>query len=135
MNEIIMGERTGLRTIKFSRVWEIAKDAGVESQRAVAHLRLLGHEVKSASSRVFIEPIEREALVAHLIRTDDTLGYPDSHHLGFIVGERYLCWTREVDVILGYDRHGWVHVQDEKTGVRRRHLTHAGDRKPLGDAR
>ena len=46
------------------RVHEIAKEAGVASKVVVKMLQSIGCHVKSASSRVSLQPFEYEAVVA-----------------------------------------------------------------------
>jgi hypothetical protein len=51
---------------KVTRVWELAHEAGLMSHQVVLVLRSLGYPVRSPSSRLDLEPLERESLLALL---------------------------------------------------------------------
>lgn len=123
---LIVGARTGLQTIKVTRPYDLAREAGVESHDALYLLRSLGYEVKSPSTRLTLEPTERQTLVDALVERN--YHHPDILGLGHIVGASYRIWTGGIDKVLGFDKRGYVWVVDEH-GRRRSHLTHCQPHK------
>lgn len=49
------------------RVWELAKTMGVKSKTVLRGMRAMGREVRSASSKIEMEELERDALEAYIL--------------------------------------------------------------------